>query len=83
MHHTEHSAFLELFGSSTVKFEDERKIIGAIIREQITLNGSVTNKAIIIKLINMLDTSNDAVEQDILRNALELILCRTDDDIGF
>lgn len=83
MQHTAESAILEYFGSSTVKNEDERKIIGAIIREQITLHGFVTNKAVILRLINMLDSSHDVLEQDVLRNALEMVLCRTEDDTGF
>lgn len=83
MQHTAESAILDYFGSSTVKNEDERKIIGAIIREQISLHGFVTNKAVILRLINMLDSSNEVLEQDILRNALEMVLCRTEDDTGF
>ncbi|MBK0002748.1 MULTISPECIES: biofilm development regulator YmgB/AriR family protein [Erwiniaceae] len=83
MQHTAESAILDYFGSSTVKNEDERKIIGAIIHEQITLHGFVTNKAVILRLINMLDSSHDVLEQDVLRNALEMVLCRTEDDTGF
>ena len=83
MQHTAESAILDYFGSSTVKHEDERKIIGAIIREQISLYGFVTNNAVILRLINMLDSSNEVQEQDVLRSALEMVLCRTEDDTGF
>jgi len=43
----------------------------------------VTNKAVILKLIEKLETTSDPVTQDIYREALELVVSRTPDDPMF
>lgn len=62
------------------KFDSEREIIGAIARNIVATQGYLTNKDIILRLISHLEVANDVVQQDILRNALELVLGVTPDD---
>ncbi len=83
MQQSAESAILDYFGSATTQFEDERQIIGAIIRQQVSARGHVNNKIIILRLIEMLESCKDVVQQDILRNALEIVLGQTEDDTGF
>ncbi|HAX8454512.1 TPA: hypothetical protein JTK89_000432, partial [Escherichia coli] len=41
----------------------------------------VNNKKIILKLLSFLSYTDDVVEKDIIRNALEVVLLFTSDDI--
>ena len=41
----------------------------------------VTNKDLILALVAQLETETDVIRNDILRNALEMIVHRTPDDI--
>ncbi|EIC83442.1 biofilm/acid-resistance regulator YmgB/AriR [Serratia sp. M24T3] len=65
------------------KFDSEREVIGAIARNIIAVQGYLTNKDIILRLISELEITRDVVQQDILRNALELVLGVTPDDSDF
>lgn len=62
------------------RFDSERQVIGAIARNIMVTQGYLTNKDIILRLISHLEVASDVVEQDILRNALELVLGVTPDD---
>lgn len=83
MHNSVESAVSDYFGSSTVHYEEEYRVISGIISHKISNHGRVSNKDVVLGLINMLDHSDDVLEQDILRNALEIVLCRTGDYAGF
>ncbi|KOC91925.1 biofilm/acid-resistance regulator YmgB/AriR [Winslowiella iniecta] len=61
----------------------EAEFIGAVIKEIVASGKHVTNKAVILKLIEKLETTTDAVTQDIYRDALELVVGRTPDDPEF
>lgn len=58
----------------------ETRIIGEMIRSLTAQNGFVSNKSIILKLLERLETEQDVVMQDVYRNALELIVQHTPDD---
>jgi len=58
----------------------EAEFIGAVIKEIVASGNYVTNKAIILKLIEKLETTADPMTQDIYREALELVVSRTPDD---
>lgn len=58
----------------------ETRVIGEIIRSLTAQNDFVSNKAIILKLLERLETEQDRVMQDVYRNALELIVQHTPDD---
>ncbi len=65
------------------RFDSEREVIGAIAKNIIATQGYLTNKDIILRLISQLEITRDVVQQDILRNALELVLGVTPDDEDF
>ncbi|WP_338561959.1 biofilm/acid-resistance regulator YmgB/AriR [Erwinia sp. E_sp_B01_3] len=58
----------------------ETRIIGEIIRGLTAQGGFVSNKAIILKLLERLETEQDVIMLDIYRNALEMIVQHTPDD---
>ncbi|WAT02824.1 biofilm development regulator YmgB/AriR family protein [Rouxiella chamberiensis] len=62
-------------------FQSELDVIQDIKIELATKGRLVTNKAIMIKLISMLETESDVVKLDIYRNALEAVVFRTPDDL--
>lgn len=78
--HSSESAILEHFQSEGDLLTQETKVIGAVIREIVAGGGYVTNKAIILKLIEKLENTSDVVQLDIYRQALEVVVARTPDD---
>jgi hypothetical protein len=54
-------------------------IITAIIKDKKT----VTNKSIIAYLLAELESTNDVIFQDCLRNTLQIVVGKTPDDDGF
>ena len=62
-------------------FPSEYDVIQDIKVELATSGRLVTNKAIMIKLIALLETESDVVKLDIYRNALEAVVFRTPDDL--
>jgi len=71
---------LEYFKSSGDLYSTETEVLGATIREITAAKGHVTNKAIILHLLAALESSEDVLQQDILRSTLELVVGRTPDD---
>jgi hypothetical protein len=82
MQQTAEGAITDYFGNQGARFEEEQRIIGGIICQLVSAHGYVTNKAVILCLIEMLETSESVVEQDVLRSALEIVLGRMADDSG-
>ncbi|ELY4126048.1 hypothetical protein SMY53_001145 [Cronobacter malonaticus] len=59
----------------------EEQIISQIRLDLAHKNQKVSNKDIILSLIYKLQVENDMAKQSILRNALELVVRQTPDDI--
>jgi len=78
--HSSESAILEHFQGEGDLLAQETKVIGAVIREIVAGGGYVTNKAIILKLIEKLENTSDVVQLDVYRQALEVVVARTPDD---
>ncbi|MBV4366016.1 biofilm/acid-resistance regulator YmgB/AriR [Erwinia sp. BNK-24-b] len=74
------SGILEHFQKEGELLAQETKVIGAVIREIVAAGGYVTNKSIILKLIEKLENTSDVVQLDIYRQALEVVVARTPDD---
>lgn len=74
-------AILQHFMNAGDLFTSETEVLGATIRHLAAHQGQVTNKAIIIHLIKQLECMDDVVQQDILRQTLELVLSHTPDDL--
>ena len=64
-------------------YSSEAEVLGAAIRLILANKGTVTHKAIIMNLINQIETTSDVVQLDILRGALEMVVGMTPDDSGF
>ncbi|WP_244216742.1 biofilm/acid-resistance regulator YmgB/AriR [Rahnella bruchi] len=71
------------FSNVSELYSSEAEVLGAAIRLILANKGTVTNKAIILHLINQLETTSDVVQLDILRGALEMVVGMTPDDSGF
>ncbi|HHR0144699.1 TPA: biofilm development regulator YmgB/AriR family protein [Escherichia coli] len=63
------------------RLTEEKIAIEKAIRELHFSNEHVNNKKIILKLLSFLSYTDDVVEKDIIRNALEVVLLFTSDDI--
>ncbi|MDW8844964.1 biofilm development regulator YmgB/AriR family protein [Erwinia sp. MMLR14_017] len=74
-------AFSGYSGQESGLFHDEKQIAGSIIHHQISTCGHVTNKTITLRLIEMLETADNAEQQHMLRNALELIVSQTAESV--
>lgn len=74
------SEILSFFQAEGDVLTQETAVIGMVIREIATKVQHVNNKAIILKLIEKLETTSDVVQLDIYRQALEVVVGRTPDD---
>lgn len=80
---TSESELLAHFINVDDLYTSEAEVLGAAIRHLLTAHGHVSNKAIILHLLGRLECTTDVVKQDILRQALELVVWRTPDDLSF
>lgn len=62
-------------------FDAEQQVISEITFALQEAKTVVTNKDLILALIAQMETETDVIRNDILRNALEMIVHRTPDDI--
>ena len=69
------------FGKNAETYESETKLIADITRELRTQRGVVQNKDLILTLIQHIECEKDVLKLDIYRNALEMIVQGTPDDI--
>ncbi|NWA64029.1 transcriptional regulator [Pantoea sp. B9002] len=72
-------SYLESTGD---QFTSEKEVIGIIVKSLIAEKGRVTNKAIILRLIEELESTTDIEQLDVLRNCLEIVVGQTADDEG-
>ncbi|WP_297202507.1 biofilm development regulator YmgB/AriR family protein [uncultured Pluralibacter sp.] len=69
------------FFNSGSRYEEEKLILGAAVRNILALNHTVTNKNLIVSLLTMLECSEDVVTSDIIRHTLEIVVQYTHDDM--
>ncbi|MGK3123887.1 biofilm/acid-resistance regulator YmgB/AriR [Candidatus Pantoea formicae] len=79
---TMESQLLDFFHTTGDQFLSERAIIAEIRLELSAQKMRISNKDIILALILRLECESDVIKQDIYRNALEIIVQRTPDDIS-
>ncbi|WP_314721410.1 biofilm/acid-resistance regulator YmgB/AriR [Rahnella variigena] len=77
------TGIFQQFSKVSELYSSEAEVLGAAIRLILAKKGTVTHKAIIMHLINQLETTSDVVQLDILRGALEMVVGMTPDDAGF
>ena len=69
------------FGKNTHACEAEAQLIADISQGLSVKRGRVTNKDLILTLIQLIECEKDVIKLDIYRNALEMIVQRTPDDM--
>ncbi|WP_034917988.1 MULTISPECIES: biofilm/acid-resistance regulator YmgB/AriR [Erwinia] len=82
MQQSAETAILSYFHQAGDVLAPESEVLGAVIKEILMAKRQVTNKAIILSLIDKLEHTSDIVELDIYRKTLEIVVGRTPDDIG-
>ena len=82
-----HSTLTESNHQLTAYFQTEIKeahteveILGSVVVEILHSGLPVTNKAIISRLLQRLETARDVISLDVHRHALELVVHQTEDD---
>lgn len=70
----------EHFRNAGAELKEEAAVIGLVIRSLIATKGRVSNKDIILSLINSLESTHDAHQADILRRTLQVVVGYTPDD---
>lgn len=75
------TALSDYFRSAGDLLTEEQAILGAAIRNIMASGSPLTNKEIILRLIDEIETTNDVVKIDIIRKTLEIVVDHTLDDI--
>ena len=60
---------------------EESLLLGTVVNSIIASQEPLTNKAIIVRLMAALKTTQDAVKCDVIRKTLEIVVNHTTDDI--
>lgn len=60
---------------------EESVILGAAVRSILASGGHLTNKTLILHLIQAIESTDDVVKSDIIRKTLEIVVDHTMDDI--
>ncbi|ONK03748.1 two-component-system connector protein AriR [Pectobacterium actinidiae] len=71
----------EYFRNAGDMLADESAMLGAVIRSMLARGEPLTNKTIILRLMGLLELTDDVVKVDIIRKTLEIIVDHTTDDI--
>nr|WP_153011513.1 biofilm development regulator YmgB/AriR family protein [Type-D symbiont of Plautia stali] len=64
----------EHFRNAGGELKEEAAVLGFVIRSLLANEGRVSNKAIILSLINALESSHSAHQADTLRRTLQLVV---------
>ncbi|MCW0331460.1 MULTISPECIES: biofilm/acid-resistance regulator YmgB/AriR [Pantoea] len=75
-------AIIEFFRSEGEHLAQETELLGRVIRNIVSDEKRVTNKAIILYLIAELESTDDEFQIELLRRTLEIVVGRTPDDAG-
>ncbi|KGL58212.1 biofilm/acid-resistance regulator YmgB/AriR [Pantoea ananatis] len=75
-------AIIEFFRSEGEHLAQETELLGRVIRNIVSDEKRVTNKAIILYLIAELESTDDEFHIELLRKTLEIVVGRTPDDAG-
>ncbi|MDN4128208.1 biofilm/acid-resistance regulator YmgB/AriR [Pantoea ananatis] len=75
-------AIIEFFRSEGEHLAQETELLGRVIRNIVSDEKRVTNKAIILYLIAELESTDDEFHIELLRRTLEIVVGRTPEDAG-
>ncbi|KJV48880.1 hypothetical protein VH86_08355 [Pantoea sp. BL1] len=65
---------MTLFGSMDERFEHEKRVFCAAVRESLAGSGEVSRRAIIFCIIGEMETITDPLRLDVLRSCLEILV---------
>lgn len=68
------SALAEYFRTAGDRFADESAIFSTAVRCVLESEGHLSNKAIILWLIQALESTDDVVQADVIRKTLEIVV---------
>ncbi|ROR15339.1 biofilm development protein YmgB/AriR [Erwinia sp. JUb26] len=71
----------DYFRTSGEALTEESALLGQVVSSIIAADGYLSNKAIIARLIDILELADDVVTADIVRKTLEIVLDHTVDDL--
>ena len=71
----------EYFRHAGDRFAEESAIFSTAVRCVLATEGHLTNKAIILWLIQTLEATDDVVQADVIRKTLEIVVGYTMDDL--
>ncbi|WP_042959323.1 biofilm development regulator YmgB/AriR family protein [Erwinia tasmaniensis] len=77
---SQESSVFALLPSGIETSSQEAQALGNIIGELNAEGRYITNKALILKLIEKLEMTSDVIELDVYRHVLEVIIGNTPDD---
>ena len=75
------TALSNYFRNAGEMLAEESLLLGTVVNSIIASQELLTNKAIIVRLMEALKTTEDAVKGDIIRKTLEIVVNHTTDDI--
>jgi len=75
------TSLTEYFRTSGEALAEESALLGQVINSIIATDGHLTNKAIIARLIEILELTDSVVSADVIRKTLEIVLDHTIDDV--
>lgn len=75
------SAVVEYFRHAGDRFADESAIFSTAVRCVLAAEGHLSNKAIILWLIQTLEATDDVIRADVIRKTLEIVVGYTMDDL--
>lgn len=75
------SSLSEYFRTSGEALAEESALLGQVISSILASDGHLTNKAIIARLIEVLELTDNVVSADVVRKTLEIVLDHTVDDM--
>lgn len=74
-------ALTDYFTAAGDRLEEEAQVFGSTVQRIMADGQHINNKNIISSLIKTLETTDDVIQADVLRNTLEIVVNHTLDDI--
>lgn len=77
------STLHEFFSKTGMQYEQEKTLIFAIIQTMASAQTPITNKSIILYMLNVMKSTPDMMHLELLRSTLDIIVSLTPDDFIF
>ncbi|ADU69444.1 biofilm development regulator YmgB/AriR family protein [Pantoea sp. At-9b] len=77
------SQLAESFKDLGAQYASEREVLSKIYNDLSHKNNTISNKDIILALLQLLEEEKDVIKLDIYRQALEIVVQQTPDDASY